>query len=132
MAFDQSDENLDSIIILDFSNIKEPDDSFGKRKRATSEQLEKLISFANIHPDFTKGSNKEDADQDIDWQNLTAELNAMGPPIRTCKEWRTAWSQYKGNKKRSAKRLKADVSSTMSCSHEKKGTSIAVNYLFFN
>lgn len=90
-AFDQSDENLDSIIIFDFSNIEEPDDSSGKRKRATSEQLEKLISFTKIHPDFIKGSNKEDADQDIGWQNLTAELNAMGPPIRTCRVWRTAY-----------------------------------------
>lgn len=35
------------------------------------------------------------------WEDLTVELNNMGPPIRTSAQWRRVWSVYKYNQKRS-------------------------------
>ncbi len=71
MEFDLFDENNDSIIIMD--NLESFDDvysnqadSSGKRKRATSEQLNKIISFTETNSDFAKGFNKENIEDHHD------------------------------------------------------------------
>lgn len=55
------------------------------------------------HSDFHKGKRPDSAETlriDDAWNILTAELNALGPPIRTSPEWRRAWTDYKSNKRR--------------------------------
>lgn len=71
--------------------------------------MEKIISFMSMNQDFTKGSTKSEDHQILAWENLTVELNAMGPPQHSSKEWRTVWSRFKGNKKRKSNVIESDV-----------------------
>ncbi|KAJ6639304.1 hypothetical protein Bhyg_12048 [Pseudolycoriella hygida] len=42
-----------------------------------------------------------DVSMDTVWNELTMKLNEIGPPVRSAKEWRKVWSNYKyQNKKR--------------------------------
>lgn len=75
------------------------------RAKTTRAQFQKLIAFMRCHSDFNKGKppNKETAETlriDDAWNILIAELNAIGPPIRTSPEWRRAWTNFKSNKRR--------------------------------
>lgn len=100
-----------SIYLIDVNEIPifETETASKKRTRTTDVQLDKIISFMTTHSDFAKGSTKLDDEQTLAWEKLTEELNAMGPPHHSSKEWRTVWSRYKGNKKR-----KSDASSESS------------------
>lgn len=66
--------------------------------RRTDLQLQKLKSFMTKNPDFTQG--KPDERLLLAWDNLTAQLNSIGPPIHSSIAWRKIWSDYKANQKR--------------------------------
>lgn len=39
-------------------------------------------------------------DKNIVWQSLSSQLNKMGPPHRTCEQWKKLWSEYKSKEKK--------------------------------
>lgn len=56
------------------------------KKKITLEQPEMLSLFMNDHPDFKKGKQKvceATVTLNKEWETLTSELNAMGPPIHS-------------------------------------------------
>lgn len=121
--------SLTSVIFIEYGDAQGDGESCatlnapdsGKRKRTTPEQFDKLISFMQTHPDFTKGTSKADEEQEIAWNVFTDELNEIGPPVHSSKEWRTVWSQYKANKKRKRTVESNAQSSLESCYSEKTG-----------
>lgn len=50
------------------------------------------------HMDFTRG--KADDSQTIAWEELSAELNQIGPPFHSSIDWRRVWTDFKSNQKR--------------------------------
>lgn len=75
----------------------ESTDGSGKRKRTLPGQIKKIVTFMQTHTDFNKGTAKANEVLERAWENLASELNAMGPPVHSSKQWRSVWSQFKAN-----------------------------------
>lgn len=79
----------------------EDNDSYKKIKRSsktTPLQYQKLQEFMQTHMDFTRG--KADDSQILAWEELSAELNQIGPPFHSSIDWRRVWTDFKSNQKR--------------------------------
>lgn len=102
---------FDDIIIFednyDTDNSEEiKNDGNGKenKKKITTKQSEKLVSAMDGWTDhISKGKMKSD-DKTVqllrEWDELTQQLNVLGPPHHTSSEWRRIWTKMKSNKKR--------------------------------
>ncbi|XP_058065800.1 variable charge X-linked protein 3B [Anopheles bellator] len=52
-----------------------------------------MVDVLETDPEIARALKKED--QSALWDNLTKELNALGPPIETPATWKKVWSDYK-------------------------------------
>lgn len=84
------------IFMLDLKQI------FISRVRVTNrKQFEMLVAQMEAHPAVAKGlkfcaaTGSSEATYEGVWKNITLELNSVGPPTRTAKEWQKVWSDYK-------------------------------------
>ncbi|KAJ6642619.1 hypothetical protein Bhyg_07572 [Pseudolycoriella hygida] len=118
MAVNIFSSSIDLIDLDQFEILEDDSTESKKRKRTSDEQLSKIIAFMEEYPDFGKGSTKSDNDKTLAWECLVAELNALGPPQHTSREWRTVWSRYKGNKKRKSVEIKSNPISPSSLVRE--------------
>lgn len=78
--------------------------SITRRTKTNPAQFQKLIAYMRYNGDFNRDSRRPDPTTpfriDDQWDGITAELNAIGPPFRTNAQWRRAWTVYKSNKRR--------------------------------
>lgn len=101
---------FDDIIVEDYGDSENSEEfennGNGKenKKKITKVQSKKLISTMDGRIDhISKGKMKAD-EKTIrmlrEWDELTQELNVLGPPHHTSSEWRRMWTKMKYNKKR--------------------------------
>lgn len=74
------------------------------KKRINTVQIKMLLSGMDGRSEaISKGKTKTD-EKTIkllsEWNELTKELNYLGPPHHTSEEWRRIWSKMKYNKKK--------------------------------
>lgn len=89
----------------------------GRQAKIRQSQIGKIVAFltgndkwqeANVKLLITLASSEHNEQVIVDtsvyarlWEDLTVQLNELGPPTKTSKEWKKAWSGYKySNKKR--------------------------------
>ncbi|XP_001661174.2 uncharacterized protein LOC5574104 [Aedes aegypti] len=74
-----------------------------KRVRVTNrKQFQLLVDQMEAHPAVAKGLKfcvesgyRNEAAYNGVWKNIATELNSMGPPIRSPKEWQKVWTDFK-------------------------------------
>ncbi|XP_058448988.1 uncharacterized protein LOC131428948 [Malaya genurostris] len=73
-----------------------------KRLKVTNRnQFEAMVSHMEKNPHIAKGqrfaetANISKTNYNVFWNRLTADLNSLGPPIRSIMEWQKVWSDYK-------------------------------------
>lgn len=91
-----------------------------RSQKTTKEQYEKIVAFTHSKNKQIEFDNKQvtivyckvhseeliSTDElDLLWNNLTVELNSIGPPTHSMAEWKQLWSKHKYSEKR--KRLLA-------------------------
>lgn len=69
-----------------------------RSSKTTPLQYQKLKEFMQTHMDFTRG--KADDSQTLAWEDLSAELNRIGPPFHSSIDWRRVWTDFKSNQKK--------------------------------
>ncbi|XP_055918549.1 uncharacterized protein LOC129950647 [Eupeodes corollae] len=83
---------------------------------ANKSQIDLLTSFMEAHPDLAKsfsqkGSNSRNAHR-ILWEKLEQQLNANGPPSKSCAEWKRFWTVRKYNAKQKLIKNKKSITKT--------------------
>ncbi|XP_053957689.1 uncharacterized protein LOC128862902 [Anastrepha ludens] len=72
-------------------------------KRTTAQQFQKLVEIMKKNPDVARGVGKfvptKKSRAEL-WEKFATELNAMGPPMRSGREWNKVWLDYKLKLKR--------------------------------
>lgn len=61
-----------------------------KRSRATSEQLNQMVDFMALNPDFAAGRFQKmhgKYEKDKKWQELADVLNSLGSAVKTMEQW---------------------------------------------
>lgn len=126
---DLEDEFFDNIIYVDKGFSESESDEKSKEqaesskeniKKITRVQCKKLFSSMDGRPGFPKGkmkSNEETEKLLKDWEQLSSELNAMGPPQHSVSKWRRIWTKMKSKKK---KETFAFISSSVSERQQKR------------
>ncbi|XP_062713120.1 uncharacterized protein LOC134290104, partial [Aedes albopictus] len=69
-----------------------------KGKSTNKDQFLRLVEELEEQPDIAKGFARFDTGPF--WENLSKELNSLGPPIKTSGEWKKVWADWKSNLKR--------------------------------
>ncbi|XP_075152795.1 uncharacterized protein LOC142226584 [Haematobia irritans] len=72
-------------------------------KKSTMQQLKALTSFMEANPDLARGipvfgSTRISSEEQ--WQDLTQELNSLGPPTRSTFDWKKTWTDLKSRTKK--------------------------------
>ncbi|XP_055902899.1 uncharacterized protein LOC129939055 [Eupeodes corollae] len=78
-------------------------------------QFERLIDVLQQKPELARGKGQFGSTkrtQDEEWENIAVQLNIIGPPSRTAKEWQRVWIHYKGNLKRKLANNKLNLKTT--------------------
>ncbi|KAJ6650175.1 hypothetical protein Bhyg_05420 [Pseudolycoriella hygida] len=87
---------MDEVIIdevLVCGSVVDESKYVAKQPKTTNKQIKKIID--------TMQENEKLEFTDVMWSDLSNELNELGPPIHSIKEWRKVWSNYKYNHKKS-------------------------------
>ncbi|XP_067637202.1 uncharacterized protein [Eurosta solidaginis] len=66
---------------------------------STKQQLERLISLIEENPVIAKGICTK-VQSTKRWEEITAELNCLGPPVRETKKWMKVWADMKSKTKK--------------------------------
>lgn len=103
---------FDEIICVDYGNsdsesseeLEENVNGKENNKKITLAQSKKLILTMDCRTDnIDKGKMKSDERTKKlldEWDQLTLELNSLGPPCHKSSKWRRIWTKMKSNKKR--------------------------------
>ncbi|KAJ6600121.1 hypothetical protein Bhyg_16491 [Pseudolycoriella hygida] len=92
-----------------------------KQPKATSREMKKISETLLANENL-------DVSMDTVWNELTMKLNEIGPAVRSAKEWRKVWPNYKyQNKKRyiSTRFKDGDEDSGSACSATTAGETVA-------
>ncbi|XP_055640365.1 uncharacterized protein LOC129777847 [Toxorhynchites rutilus septentrionalis] len=69
-----------------------------KNKTTTKNQFERIVLLLEQEPDIAKGFSRGNSGPY--WDDLAAEVNSLGPPIRDGSGWKKVWADYKSGLKR--------------------------------
>lgn len=102
MASNNENEDLDRMVI-DYGDGSSTDDNDSRKKikrssKTTPLQYQRMQEFMLTHIDFTKG--KADDSQLHAWDELSGQLNKIGPPFHSNVDWRRVWTDFKANQKK--------------------------------
>lgn len=97
---DNNEENNEDNNIMEMNKSDEENGDTAaakiRRTKTKKEQLDLIVSFYRSYNEElvnTETFNRL-------WENLTVQLNCIGPPSHSNSGWRRVWTTYKYNKKR--------------------------------